>query len=213
MMRIIDKKSGATNHVIESIKQAQVETGMKLKELHTDGGKEYLNKELQIFLGKEGIIHYSVASDTKASIAERFNRTLKDRMWRYFSANNTRRYVNVLPQLVEGYNQRKHRILGVAPVNVTTKNEKSLWKKQFHEDITKLKKSPKFSVGQKVRLSSKKPIFSKGYTGNWTREIFTIGHVRTNQRQPLYDIIDPKDGNTIKGGFYEQQLQLVPADE
>jgi len=204
----LKRKTGL--EVVRGFKQI-LKSGRKPKKICTDMGKEYLNREVQQFLTQQGIIHYSLASDTKASIAERFNRTLKDRMWRYIMANNTRRYVNVLSKLVEGYNQRKHRVLGVAPASVSKKNEQTLWKKQFDGEIPteKKRKKPKFKVGQQVRLSNKKSIFAKGYTGNWTREIFTIGSVRTNQKQPLYDILDPKDGQPIKGGFYEQQLQLV----
>ena len=99
----------------------------------------------------------------------------------------------------------------MAPVNVSSRNEKRVWSHQF-EDIgvtKKTKRKPKFSVGQHVRLSSNKSIFEKGYTGNWTKEIFTIESVRANQHEPMYLITDPHDGNTIKGGFYEHQLQLV----
>jgi transposase InsO family protein len=207
-------KSKSGQEVVRGFREIfKSSVGRKPQKVCTDMGKEYLNKELQQFFNTNNIIHYSLASDTKASLAERFNRTLKELMWRYFTANKTRHYVDILPKLVEGYNRRKHRSIGIAPIKVNKSNEQQIWNKQFAADDETLQKQPKFKVGQTVRLSSKKGVFEKGYTGNWTKEIFTVGAVRKNQRQYLYDIIDPIDGETIKGGFYDYQLQLVKDDD
>ena len=65
--------------------------------------------------------------------------------------------------------------------------------------------NPKFSVGDKVRISKKKKTFEKGYTTRWTEEIFTIVEVRRTQ-PPMYEIAD-LNGEEIKGTFYEPELQ------
>ena len=72
--------------------------------LQTDRGKEFYNRTFQRWLDKQGIEHFSTEGDAKASVVERFNRTLKERLYRYFTAANTLKFDDVLPELVEGYN-------------------------------------------------------------------------------------------------------------
>ena len=87
--------------------------------LQTDQGLEFLNKSVQALLSKHGIHHFSTHNaETKASVVERFNRTLKTRMWRYFTKHQTWRYIDVLPDLVRSYNNTHHRSIGMAPSNV-----------------------------------------------------------------------------------------------
>ncbi|KAF7650867.1 hypothetical protein LDENG_00119490 [Lucifuga dentata] len=93
-----------------------------LEKLRTDASKEFFNKSFQSLMKKHGIIHFATASNLKASVIERFNQTLKIRMWRYFMANNTRRYLNVLQDLVKSYNHNYHTSIKMAPMQVTSKN-------------------------------------------------------------------------------------------
>ena len=83
--------------------------------LQTDAGKEFYNHTFQALMTRRKIHHFSTYGDTKASVVERFNRTLKERMYRYFTARNTYRYVDALPALVQGYNRTKHRSIGMPP--------------------------------------------------------------------------------------------------
>ena len=83
--------------------------------LQTDAGKEFYNRTFQTLMTRRKIHHFSTYEDTKASVVERFNRTLKERMYRYFTARNTYRYVAALPALVQGYNVTKHRSIGMPP--------------------------------------------------------------------------------------------------
>ena len=64
-------------------------------------------------------------------MAERFNRTLKGRMWKYFTANNTYRYLDVLDDLLFAYNHAKHRTIGMAPADVTKADELKLWMRMY----------------------------------------------------------------------------------
>ncbi|KAL6419026.1 hypothetical protein ACFW04_011615 [Cataglyphis niger] len=89
------------------------------KNLQTDKGKEFYNAEMRKFAEKHGVNHYSTYSVMKASIVERFNRTLKNSMWKYFTLNGTYKWIDALPRLVKEYNARKHRTIGARPVDVT----------------------------------------------------------------------------------------------
>ena len=99
--------------------------------LQTDRGKEFYNRTFQRWLDEQGIQHFSTEGDAKASVVERFNRTLKERLYRYFTAANTLRFDDVLPELVQGYNATRHRSIGMAPQDVTWDNEEAVWKRLY----------------------------------------------------------------------------------
>ena len=94
--------------------------------LQTDLGKEVYNQTFQNFLKDKGIAHFSTHGDSKAAVVERWNRTLKERMYRMFTASNTLTYVDRLPLLVIGYNATPHRSIGLAPFRVTRANEQTV---------------------------------------------------------------------------------------
>ena len=77
-------------------------------QLQTGDGKEFNNKTFQTLMSRYKIHHFSTSGDTKASVVERSNRTLKQRLYRYFTTNNTLKFVSVLPSLVKGYNRSYH---------------------------------------------------------------------------------------------------------
>jgi len=82
-------------------------------------GKEFYNADVQKILKKHDINHYSTYSTLKASVVERFNRTLKNDMWKMFTLNGNYKWIDELPHLVSDYNARKHRTIGMRPVDVT----------------------------------------------------------------------------------------------
>ena len=122
--------------------------GKKTQKVQSDAGKEFVNTNFQKLLKKYEIYFFTTNSELKACIVERFNRTLKERMWRYFTKNNTNRYVDVLSDLMFGYNNTKHRTIGVEPINVNERNESKIL-----ENAYKIESSIefKFNVGDKKR--------------------------------------------------------------
>ena len=117
-----------TGEVVVRAFQSIVKTsGRKPQRLQTEKGKEFYNTKVQTWLKHEGIRHLSTHGDAKASVVERFNRTLKGRMYRYFMDANTLTYVDVLPALVKAYNSDVHRSIGMAPQDVTENNEAQVW--------------------------------------------------------------------------------------
>ena len=91
--------------------------------LQTDRGREFLNRPLQALFAARQIKHFASWSDQKASIVERFNRTLKARMWRYFTARQTHHFLDVLEALIHAYNHSMHRSIGMPPASVRPKHE------------------------------------------------------------------------------------------
>ena len=178
----------------------------KVRHLQTDQGKEFLNKPLQALLKKHNVNFFTTYNEeTKACIAERFNRTLKTKMWKYFTQNNTRRYVDVLDDLVHSYNNTYHRSIKMNPADVNHQNKQQVWDNLYG----KVEKfiTPKLKEGDTVRISKAKKQFKKGYLPNWSDEIFTVHEVKQTQ-PPVYKLKDYHD-EVLEGTFYEQELQKV----
>ena len=146
------------------------------KTLQTDQGLEFLNKPVQALLKKHGIHHFSTHNaETKTSVVERFNRTLK-----------TWRYIDVLQDLVQSYNNTPHRSIDMAPSQVSSQNQEQVWQRLYGHDG---KGVPKLRVSDRVRISKYKGKFEKGYAVNWSYEMFTIHEVHPSD-PPVYRLKD-----------------------
>ena len=173
--------------------------------LQTDKGLEFLNISVRRLLKEHGVHHFSTHNEeTKASIVERFNRTLKTRMWRYFTKYQTVRYIDALQDFVQSYNDTYHRSIGMAPSQVNAGNQEEVWQRLYGHDG---KGAPKFKVDDRVRISKAKRRFEKGYMANWSEELFTIREVHASD-PPVYRLVDDL-GEVLDGTFYEPELQKV----
>ena len=178
----------------------------KPSKLWVDKGKEFYNKSVEQLLKSYDITKYSTENEEKASIVERWNETIKTWMWKYFSANNTKRYINILDDLINRYNNTKHRAIGYTPtVARQPSSYQYVFRNLYGKKVKDREQTPRFQVGDKVRISKKKETFEKGYTPNWTEELFTIKEVKPT-RPPTYTIQDLR-GEPIKGSFYDAELQ------
>ena len=171
------------------------------EKMWVDKAKEFYNKDV-----KELVELYSTENEEKSSVVERWIRRMKERMWKYFTDNNTNRYIDVLPDLVKGYNNTRHSPIKMTPVEASQKkNELGVWRTLYPDHLERRDINPEFSVGDKVRISKKKKTFEKGYTTRWTEEIFTI--VEVKRTSPITYKIADLNGEEIKGSFYEPELQ------
>jgi len=174
--------------------------------VQSDKGTEFLNSTFQSMLRRRDIKFYtSENEDIKAAVVERFNRTLKTKMYRYFTAKNTRRYVDVLPDLLHSYNNTFHRSIGMSPAEVNDSNEE-LVRARLYPSKPKSYEW-KYDVGDRVRITVRRRPFAKGYLGRWSREIFEI-----DARLPTVPVtyrLKDLAGDLIKGKFYEPEVQKV----
>ena len=178
----------------------------KPTKIWVDKGKEFYNKDV-----KSLIELYSTENEEKSSVVERWNRTMKEKMWKYFSANSTSVYIDVLDDLVEQYNNTRHSSIKMTPVEASKKtNEIQVWRNMYPEHVEIKTHHARFSVGDKVRITKKKKTFEKGYTPRWTEEVFTISAVQ-NTSPVTYKIAD-LNGEEIQGTFYEAELQKTNQD-
>ena len=166
-----------------------------------DDGKEFYNVGVKTLLEKHEIGYFSPKSDKKAAVVERFNRTLKTAMWKYFYSKGTYKWIDVLDQLVYNYNNTKHSTILMKPKDVNKKNEDEVWT-TLYGHLYAESPLPKFKVGDMVRISKYKSTFTKGYEANFTEELFKVNKVIRGYPN-VYEIED-LEGDPIIGRFYEE---------
>ena len=180
------------------------------RRLQSDKGSEFRNAKVQQFLKKRGVVHFtSENADIKCAVVERWNRTILEKLYRYFTKANTRKYLQVLPKLVSAYNKTYHRSIGLAPLDVVKENEEQVWQRLYGDASVseKVLKKAKLKVGDTVRLSESRRHFKKGYLASWTKETFVVTDV-LNTSPRTYRVAD-ESGEPLKGTFYMEELQLI----
>ena len=100
-------------------------SGRRSKKLWVDQGTEFYNTVFPGWLEENDVETYSVYNEGKAVVVARFNRTMKERMWRYFSANNTHRYYDILDTLISSYNAKYHRSIKMSPKGASLRKKET----------------------------------------------------------------------------------------
>ena len=180
----------------------------KPNKIWVDQGGEFYNIIFKKWLSDNDIIMYSTYNEGKSVVAERFIRTLKGKLYKHMTAIGKNVYYNVLDDVVNEYNNTKHSTIKMKPIDVrdTTKSsslERNNNKRVYIDEHNE--KRSRFKVGDRVRMSKFKNIFAKGYTPNWSKEIFIVDKI--NDTVPYrYNLKDLNDEEII-GSFYDQELQ------
>ena len=204
---IIPLKNKKGKTIFKALKDIFKESGRRPVKLWTDKGNEFLNKDV-----RDLVELYTTENEEKSSIVERWIRTIKEKMFKYFTDNNTYNYIDVLPDLVEDYNNTVHSSTKLTPTDASKEeNELKVWRNLYPDRYKTSRLNPKFSVGDEVRITKKKKVFEKGYTTRWTEEIFTIKEIR--ETNPLTYKLEDLQGEEIKGFFYEPELQKTEQQE
>ena len=195
-------KTGIT--VLNAMQRIIKESGRKPHFIWVDQGKEFYNKHFDEWLKENKITKYSTFGEHKSAVVERFNRTLKNNMWKRFTAENTRNWISMIDALMTDYNTRIHSSIKMSPTQASLKeNAEMVVNNARYRTIPKSK--PKFKVGDKVRISRLKQVFEKGYLPNWSEEVFTIHQVK--KTNPVtYKVKDSAD-IVLDGSFYNEDLQ------
>jgi transposase InsO family protein len=188
-------------------------TGRKPQYLRTDQGTEYMGKYVQHYLKKNNVHHFTALNPLHANYAERMIKTLKGKIYRFFTANQTHRYIDHLEDIVESYQNTIHTSTNMRPVDITEKNSQAVYEKLYLPQQIALENKPikyAFEIGVRVHMAMDRSVFHKAYKETYFQEIFEIS-VRMPTHPPRYKLIDLLK-NEIKGTFYEQQLIKVPYD-
>jgi hypothetical protein len=183
----------------------------KPERIHADQGMEFFNKDVKSYLGKHNIELYFTNSEMKASIVERFNRTIKDKMWRFFEFNKSFNYIDILDDLIESYNNTYHRSIKTSPNKVSKKNEEKIFFNLYgfskDDDVEPGILNINLKIGDYVRVTKNKGIFGKGYENTWRKEIFQIDKILYTE--PVVFLLKDLMDETVEGKFYYEELQKV----
>ena len=161
-----DKKGiSVTNGFNKIIKQSRA----KPNRIWLDQGSEFYNNVFKKWLSDNDIIMYSTYNEGKSVVAERFIRTLKNKLYKHMTATGKNVYYDVLDDVVNEYNNTKHNTIKMKPKDVG--DNKRVYIDEHNE------KDNRFKVGDRVRISKFKNIFAKVYTPNWSKEVFIVDKI------------------------------------
>ena len=161
-------------------------------------------------LEKNGITLYSTENEEKSSVCARWNRTIRTKMWKQFTVQGNTVYLDILTKILEQYNNTKHSSIKMTPVEASKKKNESTVYFNVYGDMEQLSSKPKFKIGDKVRIRKyKRKVFDKGYTPNWTQEIFLIDKIQSTN--PIAYRLKDLNNEEIQGSFYEPEL--LPAKQ
>ena len=191
--------SQALRSIIESM-QFPVQT------MIFDEGLEYVNQYVSNLLNEFNIHSYHIKSRLKASTAERVNRTIKQALWKIFHETKKTRWVDVLDDVVDNYNKTYHTTIKMTPDEVTWENRKQVFSNSFPRIKDRI--TCRLKKGDKVRVQLNKDLFEKGFTQNWSDDIFIV--VASFQKNGLcwYRIKD-EQGNIYPKYKYFYELNKV----
>ena len=196
-------KNKKYNEIINSFKDIFKKSKRKPNFIQSDEGSEFTNKQVQKFFNDNNIKWYHTYNrDIKCSICERFNRTILNKIYKNFTLNNNTIWIKDLNKLVKEYNNSYHRTIKMKPIDASKKSNENIVRKNYNFEITD--KKPKFSIGDKVRVSLLKNTFEKGYTSNWSEKIYVIDDIKTSNVHYYY--LKDLNGGKLDGTFYQEEL-------
>ena len=155
---------------------------------------------LRVFLKENDIEMYSTFNEGKSVATERFIKTLKNKIYKHMTTIGKNVYIDVLDDIVKNYNNTVHSSIKMKPKDVT-----DIKYIEYSEETNK--KSPKFKVGDNVRISKYKNIFAKGYTPNWPEEVFVVNRVHNNV--PWTYLINDLTGEEIRVVFMKKNCKRL----
>jgi hypothetical protein len=216
-------KTGAS--VAQAFSHIFQQSGRQPQKLQTDDGKEFLNVHVRQLLRSRKIVHFTYNNqEIKAACVERFNRTLKTRMERYLTHNNTHGWIDSLDKIMRSYNNTVHTSIRMTPNDAKSSRRKSVealsnlykpriaqLRKLMRDDHEPREDWKRLRVGDTVRISMYRHNFRhKGYEQGWTDEYFTIAKIEP--RSPTVYRLADLQGKPITGTFYRHELQRVVKD-
>lgn len=213
-LRVRPVKSKKGEDIVKAVKSILKE--QVPKRIRTDKGREFLNPAVKKLFRQKHILHMITQNtETKANYSERVNKTLKKKIYRYFTEKQTYRYIDKLQDFVYGYNHAKHKSLKQAPASVTNANQKDVWFQQYVVPMlikpVRVNNSKEIKVGDVVRISHLRRTFDREYDLKWTGEHFIVTDIDKSRRIYMYKIKDYND-EAIKGLFYAHELNKVRID-
>ncbi len=198
-------KNKTSEEVLSAVKKV-LKNYPNVQYVQTDRGSEFLNRKIQTFFKTVNITHfYTYNDEIKAGIVERFNRTLKMKLWRFFTLSSSYKYIHVLEDIISSYNNTFHRTIGMTPMQVNSRNKEEIWWNIYSESPQRSRNL--LNIGDYVRIVMNMRQFQKEATSSWSKEIFKVSSIM--QTAPYTYKIQDMNGDMLEGSFYREELQRV----
>lgn len=198
--------------VLEKFKDIFRKTG-KFERFMTDAGSEFVSRQFQSFLAENNIAF--VRGNPHAPHVERLNRTIQGKIFRYMTENESKKWAQVLGDILEGYNNRRHRIIKMSPNEAEDPEnyDQLLFNLRLYYDKALMRrKSPEFKIGDTVSIQKQRGVFAKGYSQVFSDELFKIREIHDKLPIPMYSISSYDGKEDIRGRFYSNELSLANFD-
>ena len=196
-----DKKGVSIVNAFQSILK---KSKRKPNKIWVDKGSEFYDRSMKSWLEKNDIEMYSTHNEGKSVVTERFIRTIINEIYKHMTSISKNVYIDKLDDIVNEYNNTKHRITKMKLTDVKDNTYIDFAKEVNDND-------PKFKVGDHVRIWKYKNIFAKGYTPNWSEEVFVIKKIKSTV--PSTYVNNDLNDEEITGTFYEKELQKIDQQE
>ncbi|KAL3108119.1 hypothetical protein niasHT_015934 [Heterodera trifolii] len=182
----------------------------------TDQGKEFTARAVQQFFRTKDVEHFCMLTSPQfhAGMAERANRSIKERLYRYFTERNTYKWIDVVQDIVRAINHSPNSTIGMRPADVNFKNAEALRQKLHNAAENVVRRQPKYRVGDRVRIEKYKHVFQKGYLPRFTNELFTMA-------EEIGQILSEFELNSVAHGLLAREKRAetsnialrIPADD
>ena len=196
--RVVPLKDKKVVSIATAFQSILKQSNRKPNKIWVDKGSEFYNASSKKWLQDNDIVMYSTHNEGKSVVAERFIRTLKGKIYKHMTSISKNVYIDKLDDIVNEYNNAYHTTIKMKPIDIKDNT-------YINTDKEINDKDPKFKVGDRIRISKYKNIFAKGYTPNWSEEVFVIKKVKNTV--PWTYVINDLNGEEIMGTFYEKELQ------
>jgi hypothetical protein len=215
MAWVYPMKDNKCKTVMECFQDILRKCGEKPQRLNSDRGSELICNQFKKYLKDNNIHHYLSYSLRKCPVIERFNLTIQTLLYKIMRKNNSHEWTKYLDQAMNIYLHRKHRTIKMSPLEAEKdENEMEVRRTYFEKYVKAGEKTqtPKFSLGDSVRIFKERGTFHRGYKEDFTTETFIITKVLTNLPVPRYKLKEA-NGDEVVGSFFQDELVLYNPPE
>lgn len=210
-VRPVKKKT--TQQVADAFESIIKEAKKPIKCTYTDMGLEFTGSAFQHVMMKHGIVHYTSKTKRKASMCERVIRTLKQLIYKYFTHGKTNRWVDVLPKLVQSYNNTVHSSHGFKPNEIKSKDVDQVFHNLYAKLAQQPVRKPKYHIGDKVRIAKMRLTFQKGYQQTFSDQVFKISAYVPGSHPVVSYKLETLEGEPVISSFVAAELGYADQDE
>ncbi len=199
-------KKKTTQEVADAFAKILKQAKKPVRYLYSDMGLEFLGKSFQDLMKKYNITHYVSKTKRKAAMCERVIKTLKQLLFKYFTHEKTSRWIEVLPRLVNSYNNTPHSSHGFKPKAIKPKDVDEVFHRLYANLAQIPVPSPKYMIGDKVRIAKSRLTFQKGYEQSFSDDVFKVASYVPGSHPVVSYKLETLSGEPVSSSFVEQEL-------